>query len=92
MSDDYEGITAEGRTLVIRETGEHWTDREFTIDGELAKTVREPCKYRDGGTRTYFTDRGTVMFPHRLGVDDRTPRLNGRPVLPLAEAMARERP
>ncbi len=78
--DEIAGTTPSGRTLAVRETGEHWTEREFVIDGESATIVGRPMLFRDGGTRVYKTDRGEIRFPHRIGSDDRTPRLDGEPV------------
>lgn len=66
--------TADGRTVEVLEA-ERKDDWRFIIDGEEA-TVLRYALYRDGGTRRYVTDRGTVTFPHRLNSDDRTPRLD----------------
>lgn len=71
------GRTASGRTLVVY--GHVLGDRRdwrFVIDGEEA-TVQSDAVMRDGGTRHVYTDRGEVVFPHRIGSDDRTPRLDG---------------
>jgi hypothetical protein len=72
------GRTSNGRTLLVYDADDP-RDRRFVIDGDEADVVRQDL-YRDGGTRRYTTTKGTVVFPHRLGSDDRTPRLDGERV------------
>lgn len=73
----FEGVTADGRTVkVFGDPAEPHLHR-FVIDGVDAPVSRYNL-YRDGGTRTYETAKGTVTFPRRLGSDDRVPRLDGQ--------------
>lgn len=51
----------------------------IAIDGEEA-TIERHEVLRDGGTEVYATDRGMLIFPRKLGISDRTPRLDGEPL------------
>lgn len=72
----FEGVTASGRTLRLVE-GNDYAAMQITIDGKEANYhSRAVLLMRDGGTRVFHTDRGVVRLPHRIGDDDRRPRLD----------------
>jgi hypothetical protein len=48
------------------------------IAGQPVQVQGRPRLYRDGGTRVYETDKGTLTLPRRFGDGDRTPRWTAR--------------
>lgn len=80
------GETQSGRTVVVMIGNDHYTNARIWIDGEEATLTERPLLYRDGGTRTYRTDRGTVVFPHKIGNHDHTPCLDGERVMRLRDS------
>lgn len=47
--------------------------------------------YRDGGTQVYETDKGNITLPHKMRSADRVPKLDGKDIGPVPEAVLRER-
>lgn len=82
MTTIFEGKTFSGRTLRL-ELHDDPLDVDIWIDGEEAH--KDPSAFgaelfRDGGSRSFETDRGRVFLPHRIGNDDHRPRLDGEVV------------
>lgn len=73
-----DGVTASGRRLNFTDTDDPYKPR-IEIDGRVA-LIGDARLYRDGGTREFRTDLGTVRLPHRIGDDDRRARLDGEVV------------
>lgn len=84
-----DGTTASGIRVHAVQTGDYDGDVTITVDGAVAQLTGMHL-FRDGGTREYTTDLGTLRLPHRFGSADRTPRWNGEPVGELPDAVLEE--
>lgn len=75
------GTTADGLSVTV-DGWEHYPTARVFVDG-VERIVLRASRLRDGGTTTFKCEDGTLVWPNRLGSDDRTPRwtTGGRPWL-----------
>jgi hypothetical protein len=66
------GTTADGRHVVVI-GWDHYPSARVVVDG-MEQVVIRASRLRDGGTTTFECDGGRLVWPNRLGSDDRTPR------------------
>lgn len=77
-----DGFTKSGRKVVVHgQLMPGYGEYEVEIDNEIWAVVGKG-RLRDGGTTTVNLrgpagEGGRLVFPNRLGSDDRTPRLDG---------------
>lgn len=81
MSERCNGVTPSGTRVRVEWDDSPYQARVWIDEAEVELAGRFAVSvFRDGGTVEIRTDRGTIVFPHRLNSDDRQPRLGREPI------------
>lgn len=72
----FRGVAASGEMIEVN--SDPYTNTATStlhVDG-VKIAIQAALRYRDGGTTVIETEIGTITFPHKIGNDDRTPRIS----------------